>query len=586
MAEQFFYHPNTDLKGVALTLWNSEVLLPTWYQADGWFVSGSTLVDTSLSGVPGSGFVAAFPGTSADAWAVQFSGSFINFAANQAVTSYAAPSGAIFGGGCLVSGAPYAVDSTSGTLYAVVSGAVHAVSGAFGSTPARALGLNGSTLYTLLPSVSGVGSMALSGPLTGTSGFVAAPFDMVASLAVSGTNIAVGGWNNVSFASGYAGLAIEPGTNLELLAVRSAALDIYTTTGNSAWTLNQTISGLGNGSSVAWSPDDRFGFTTEPTSGVVRVFTNTVGVLALTQTLAAPNANVVAITTDSQNGLVAETAGNLLAALSVSGSVWSIGSTVSIPKPSALLALGATSMAAGYASGIAYLSLVVSTWSVSSSATLGFLPLSLAVDAAGIIYAAGTIGASGAVAAVSGTTVISSGTWAGTGTDIFYEQGQIVVLDPTNNLARVWGSVSGVLSAQSTRSIASGAQAIAGAGVDVFISGAASTSQYLFGGPYELKHQRAGQVSVYNGSIWNSFALGVTGIPEAITWSPSGHVTIVTLQNNQVTITSGATLVSSGVIPQAAGQAQSVPLGISSLLWVGSSLYASTGMNDALIQVA
>ncbi len=106
----FYYHPNTDLKAETLTLWNSAVLLPTWYIADGWYLNGTTLVDTSLSGVTGSGFAASFPGSGTDAWAIQESGSFVHLLANQSKTLFAAPSGAIFAGGCLVSGSPYAID--------------------------------------------------------------------------------------------------------------------------------------------------------------------------------------------------------------------------------------------------------------------------------------------------------------------------------------------------------------------------------------------------------------------------------------------------------------------------------------------
>ncbi len=170
----------------------------------------------------------------------------------------------------------------------------------------------------------------------------------LACLAVSGTNIAVGGWNDVSFASGYTGLAIEPNIGLELLGVRTGALDIYTTAGSSSiWSLAQTVTGVGSGVSVAWSPDDRFAFTSEPTSGVVRVYTNTVGVLALSQSLAAAGAAAVGITIDSANGLVSRTASNLLQALSVTGSTWSLGTTVALAAPTPLLPLGATSISNG-----------------------------------------------------------------------------------------------------------------------------------------------------------------------------------------------------------------------------------------------
>jgi hypothetical protein len=590
MAQAIFPNPDNSLQAQSVRLYNGAPLLATWSHGSAWLLSSGALVQTPVSGVvSGIGFVGSASDGSSGQWLAQYTGTLVHFTSGGALSILTAPTSGLFTGCAFASGQTraYAIDTT-GVIWVAGAASAAAVTPALGITPpARFLTSNGTTLYTLVPAQSGVATLALSSSGTGTSGFVAAPFAGLGCLAASGSLLAVGGWTHAAYGSGYVSLAMEPSANL-LLGVQTSAgrLVSYARAGNGTWAQSQTISGIGSPVHVAWAPSNVYAFTADTASGVVRVFTNTVNVLAQTGTLSIANANATAITTDSQHGLVAQKTSNQLTALGFTGSAWATSGTVALAAPTCVVATGALTAVAGFASGIAYLQSVAGVWSMTASAALPFAPSSLALDPnSAAIYASATSGASGFAYAVSGTTLTSSQSWTGSGNSIFFDQGQIAVLDGTNALARVFGVVAGALVAETTTSAPTGATSWGTSSTDFFAAGTSDLWQFEYNAPYTLRRTRLGQVSIYNGTTWASASFGATGIPVAVTWDSNGNVTAVMLQNLLYTVSGTGTIVSGATIPQFNGQPQTVPLGISGLLWVGSSLYASTVLNDSLIQV-
>jgi hypothetical protein len=133
--------------------------------------------------------------------------------------------------------------------------------------------------------------------------------------------------------------------------------------------------------------------------------------------------------------------------------------------------------------------------------------------------------------------------------------------------------------------MASGVQTLAFSSTTLFASMATATNEYNFTSPFHVSPVRSGVVSIYASSSWSSAQLKVGQQPTAVSWNPSGNVSVVTLQNEFYTINVTGGIVASGVVAQFAGQAQSTPIGMSYLWWLGANLYSATSMNDSLVQL-
>ena len=579
-----------DYKSIALASFTpGNLLLSTWYSPNALYFNNSGLFhETPVSGLSGVGFSASCADSAYGVYMATRDHTRITYlSSGLAVTQYAAPSGITFTGAVFASGYTYFVDSV-GVLTSMVSGTPTALIAGYGAaTPAQGLAAIGNTLYTIEAASSAVGTFTLATQLTGTSGTIAAPMTVPACLATSG-QLAVGGWNYTSFASGYSAIALEPATDLLLVGVASGTgtMGVYTGAGSGIWTLTQTITGVGRATNVVWSGNDQFVFAANPTSGQVAVFTNSFGTLARTGTLTVTGATATAIMPGSATGLVAQGSLNEITGIAFTGATWITANTLPLTNAMCVVGLTSTTAIAGKASGFANLQLAAGLWTITSSGTLPFTPTKLAVDPYGIVYAVGTSGSSGVVANIAGTTMLSSGSWAGTGIDLFYQQGQIAVLDSVNSLVRMFGVVNNTLVAQAQTAITpSGATGFANdRGLDTFIAGASETRQYYFDGPYQLVRQRSGVVSIYTGSAWNSAILGPSGIPTALAWSGSG-LSAVTLQNHMYTINTSGVVTAVTQINQAAPQLQSAPFGLSNMKWLGSNLFSTTILNDSIVQV-
>lgn len=591
MAANIFEDPDFSLKAQSLAPYSGTIFLPVWADVDAWYLSGSSLAQTPLSGVAldtKDGFAQAAGDGASGVWLTQFYDQLVHFPLSGAITPYRMPTSGVLTGGIYNSTETsfYASDSLGQLWVAPSSGT--AVTPTFG-TLAKFLGTSGTKLYTLLPTVSGLGVLTLSSSAAGTSAVTLPGFADMICLAVSGTNVAVGGSTKVALGSGYTAVAMDPASGIYMTGVQSGTgtLVLYTSQGSGIYTETQTIATTGKPQDVAWAPDDVYAFTSDSTNGLLNVYLNTVGTLSHTQAITIAGATRTAIGPDNLRGLVSQAASNQVTALGFNASTWAVSGTVTgLASAGPIVFTGPLAASVGIASGISNLTSIGNVWSKASSGALPFLPTGLATDPFSTsIYACGSAGGSGYAAIVNGTTLASSAAWTGSADALLYTQGQLAVLDRTSTLIRVFGVVAGSLVAE----VASETPPTSGTSMTqslsaVFIAGS-DLYEYQYHAPYELRRSRSGAVGIYNGSTWATCSIGITGVPTAVAWDSNGNVSVATQQNALFTVASSGTLVSGAIIPQYNGQPQSVPLGISSLMYSGSALYASTALIDALLQV-
>ncbi len=582
---------SVDLKSVAVALWgDNNALFATWYFADAWYSTPiGNLGMTPVSGVGGVGFNAACTDASGGVYmATRDHSLVVHLTSGAAAQTYSGGTGITFTGAAMASGYPYFVDAV-GRISTLVAGAITPLSSGFSgaATPTWGLQASGNTLYTLFTAETfEVGTFTLATQTTGASAVLAVNGVRNGTcMAVSGA-IAVGGWNHSIYSPAPTSIALEPGTEGLLLAVAPASgLTVYRNAPGT-WPVSQSSSGIGAPQHIAWAPNDEFAFASDSTNGTVRVFTNTFAVMASSQLLTAAGALQATILTDSLNGLVALGTGNAVSGLTFSGSSWAVSGGVVLPNPRCVAPLSASTAVAGYASGVAYLKLAAGIWSVTASAALPYAPIAVTSDQVGNIYAIGTAAGSGQLSALTGTAVTSSGVWVGSGVDLYYARSQLLALDAASNLIRPFAITAGILAAQATTTSFASGRAFAGTGdqgYNIFVAGASAMQQYHFEAPYTLQQARVGVVSIYNGGSWATASTSGS-IPMSMAWSGAALLA-ATLDNLLLTFNASGVQTASGIIVQPSPQPQSVPRGISSMLWIGSALWGATSLNDSLVRI-
>jgi hypothetical protein len=448
--------------------------------------------------------------------------------------------------------------------------------------------------YTLLPNSNMYATM--------TSGFV------IASAAISGmttpavfaiigtTALGIGGWTPVAPLSGASVFGVDPTAATIMLGVGYGHAAIWTSTtgATDAWSQTTALTGLpGDLSGVAWTPNGVQALCTSPSSGLVDVLGYSGGVLSLAQALPVSGSPTRAcVTPDGGYALVPCTSLNAVVPLTVSGGVWSVsGAVVSgIPGAAAALTLGTGSAVIAGSSGLTFLTQGGGgAWSITATGSvLNTAPYLLAVDPFGLIYAAGAAG----FVVCSGTTVLSSAGLPATPTSMTVTQGRVVFVFSSSTSMAVFGQTSALNWSQlyAITGLASGtAPGVGVAGTTLFMGSSGGTLLYCFSGsPYQPQRVQTGVFSRLNvtTSGWTTTQLGVGHLPSAIAYDTSNQFRVATSDNMFWTFNSSGTLVSSGVINTYAGQVSGTPLGISSLVTSGLSVYAATSMAGTFGQVA
>ena len=479
---------------------------------------------------------------------------------------------------------------TSGAYSVAANGSVYgysgtAASGTFGS-PAWFAASSGTTLCSLLPALSGVGTFNMA---TAATGLIALPSGLASPSALtfsSGGLLAVAGWTAAPLLSGAAAGAAYPLSVAQMLTVGSGAARLWSASAYAdAWSLSGTLSGLANLNAVAWRPDGAQALATSLVSGAVQALTYSVGALSLAQTLTVSGANSIVVAGDSLHALVCQSGQSQATPLLFGAGVWATGTAVTgLAGIVGAVASGASGACVAYASGLASVTLSGSAWTKGATIALPFVPTAVAADAFGQFYAAG----SGAIAQVAGNAVVASGTWAGgAATSIVVNQGRIEIAVPSDGVIRTFGLAgSALLSGMATQAIGATTSGMALGGATLFTFASSGTALFGFSGtPFALTTPQYGAAGVYSGGAWSVYTFGAGHTPSALCFDASGKLQVATVQNTWWTLTSGAVFSASGVVPQYAGQAQSVPLGTAGLLSSGGHLYAATSLPGVLVEI-
>lgn len=582
-------------QSVSLVPWKSDSLLSAMWPSRSAFEFVASQSGVSVSGVAvphaaqRPGYVGAVPDGSGNAWLLGYSGPITFLPATGAAQSFALPSGAsgeIFAGAAYCGSAPY-FGATSGNLYTNSAGSIVEVSGGFGELT-RGLSSDGTKVYGLLPGVSGashLGVLTLSSPTSGTVTKVSSPIPYLSALAASTSGVALGGWKVSTLASGASSLVL--GSSGLAAIANTSANSIHLMTGaDPAWSFAAPVSGTGAPVDMAWSPAVTQLLVTDPTNGKVEVFTLTTGVLVSSQILTVADASRIGMTPTTGVALVTQPTSSQIGILTNTANVWSDTAAVTGVTATAIAILSDTEAVVGSPSGVTWLGFVNDVWQVEQAVSgLGFTASALATDGNGTIFATGTAGVSGMLTAVTKSGIAAHTSWAGSGNAIFYRQGQIAVSDSANSVIRTFGPIGASLVQNSTTAAApSGTHYIGQTGVSIWLCGSASVAQTRFTAPYRLVPYVNGQVSIYNGSSFSTVDLGVEHQPSALTWGPSG-VWAATIQDDLFVIDASADiLVQQTVLPQLP-QPAGTPLGMSSLLFHDSGLFAASSLNNGLISL-
>lgn len=566
---------NDAARAPAAALASGGIVLPSWVDGSFFQFGGTFGAVTTLT-------PAIYPGASSIAQGASGDISFVNYVGplvhvlGRTVTKRAMPSGAVYTGIAVAASAPYVVTSSGALLNS--TGA--AVGPGLGLAPAWELA-GTSTLYTLLAAQNELGVFTASTGATGTLA-LPAPLATPYCVAVSGSLVGVGGTAASTLVSGagLTALAQNPANTSLLLGVKNGTAIIWLSPGTNLWPVSTSLSGIGAATAVAWTPSGVQALVSAGNS--VEVLGYSAGVLSLAQTLSVSGAGQLFAASTGTDAIVVQPGLNQATTLTAAGATWSLATTVTgLSGAGPLVALSGTKVAIGVTGNVQIVNLAGGVWSLGAMIPLAFTSTSLAVDPQGALYAVGA----GSLAVISGTTVTGTGTWSGSASGAFATANQLVVLDPSINAGRVFGSDNGPTWTQRTTVAIPAAFTGAGrAGQTFFIAGSGAAQLYNFAAPYELKAVPVGSAGIYNGTAWTTAVLPVGQVPSAAAFDPAGNLLVSTVQNNLYEMTPGGVLTVS-TIAQYAGQTQDVPLGVSSLVVSGALLYAATSMPGVLVQV-
>ena len=582
-----YSNPLTSIRSLQAVPNASGLSLPTWLfnSAFQFENAASGIVSTTFSGTSEFGSAAAFGASGGGAFAALF-GMSLNLitAAGGVSTAAPAPSGlGLFNGMADVAGTPFAING-SGQVFKFLSTAWAQI-GTMAATSFGLIANSTPTLYTLQTAQTRLGTMTAGG----VSGSLTTPMTYPTIIAASsGVDIAVGGWNTTTLASGFTAIAADP-SNSTIFAgshLSTSGISVWTQNASGTFAETQFVSGVGQNVSLAWSANGAFVMGADTTNNAVHVLTSTFGTLALSQTLTVTGAAAVAIALDSQHALVCQPGSNLITPLGFNGSTWATsGSTITIGNPKSVLALSTTQMLVGCTSGLATLTFsIVSGWNITSVVSgLGFVPSALAVDPNGSgIAATATSGTSGYVY-YNG----ASGVFAGSASGVVVQQGQILTADPINSLYRIFANIGGMITQQASGVGLTDISLVANVGNFLFEANTTASQQLQWSAPYVLAATKTGMVSVYNGSTFSSFTLGAGQVPTAMAFDSSGNLAVATLANT-LTVFSPTTsaALQQGPIPIFLGQIQTTPYGFSSLTWASGMVWATSSLNESIAAIS
>jgi hypothetical protein len=434
MAQYYRPQGRNTARSVALTPWAQGLLLTTWPGPAAWNFAGSGL-DPVVPPAPPYltfGFSAAAHDGSGDAILAGYFGGAIRIAANSVRTNYQYPADAFFSGVAYVGSQPYFLQTT-GDIYTLSGSSLIQMSGSFGEE-AAALSTDGTKLYATLPDSQQLGILTFTGLASGTVTKVGTPMEVPAMVAASASGVAVGGWDRAILASGATAMSTD-GQGRLIAAIASGTGTLMLLEGPGPdWQIIQVITGLSTPIDVIWTSADQQVMVSESTR--VHLYDLGVDVLTPGQTITLSGPTALAPIPGGHTVLACLTAANTVQVLRNTLNVWSADESFTVSNsPNFIADISDTQMVCAYApggtgGGLVWMHEVSGTWSVQSTLTgLGYTVSGLTVDTSGNVYTCGTNGGNGGLSVSQPSGIFAGTLYAGRADAVFWEQGQIAVID-------------------------------------------------------------------------------------------------------------------------------------------------------------
>lgn len=596
MATLFLWTAPQSLEhAVTFSPWSDKLLVPSALSpvAYSYTAGASGLVGQPIATVAGmkGGFAGSVEDASQGVWLVGYNGDISYLGPTGTSQAYPIPTGSsgdIFVGAVVCDSFPYFV-AYGGDIFTVEGSTVTPVSPGFGEM-VSSVSSDQSHLYAVLPISANLATYTFSDQDSGSFTTSKVPMTNPAFVSAAPSNyIAVGGSSPSVIPQGAVAFQQSPFSPNIAAAVNATTNSVYLLLGPEPdWSINNTVSGTGTPVDLAWASSGEQVLTADTTHDLIGVFNLVAGVLVENQMLAVSGVTHIVATSDGMTAFAMQPDDNQVSVLTNTANTWAVSSTVSITGANSALGLSNTEFAIGALDQITWIQQANNGWVVTADVTgLAFTPNSLATDGAGIVFAAGDDGSTGYLVAVNQDEILATASWTGTSKAVAYDQAQIAVADAANSTIRVFAYEGGSLVQKSTTVAPAGVRALGSTEPSLWACSVSGMWQLVFTGPFELVSQPLGVFAIHSAaSGWVSGSTGVLNQPTAGAWDVSGTVWIATGKDELIRYAPDVTQISGAIQLAPFGANNSVPIGISYMLWWQNGLFAVSSLNSSLMEVS
>ena len=419
------------------------------------------------------------------------------------------------------------------------------------------------------------------------------PIPSAATTSAAVTGVAVCGWAYATIASGATCVVQSPMTPTTAAVVYTGNKVGVITGTDPYWTVGAVLSSVTGAKVGAWTPSGTQLLVGGTGSTYVLLLSS--GSFSIAQTFSGVT-GVTALATTSDGAAALAVAGTTAYGFADSAGVWSTAGTVTLGSSGvAVVMLSPTEAAIPCTNGTIYiLARSGTTWSVSTSYTTSFSAIASAVldPVTANLVVVGVASGSGSIQILAPTTGVSAGSasWTGNAVSVAAVNRQYVVLDTTSSLVRFFPAIPTLLSRGGTQAPPSGTASVWGLTASLWMLSATAATPAWSPVPFAYQVVKSGVVALYVGGAWGTaYVLGPGHDPSAVAWNAAGtEVDVVTVQNDfyRFSVSGNAlSLSSQAVVGDYTGQLSGVTMGMSSALWVGSHLYATTADSGVFVQL-
>ncbi len=498
------------------------------------------------------------------------------------ILNYTAASGTFFNGTAIA--ATNYFNSWGGDVYQISGSQL--VSGAYFASGVVGLQTDSTNLYSIQAPQNNLAVYSLT---SDTASYTQPPVSNILHImneSASASGVAVVGTAETPLRSyGAYNISLSPNGDF-ITFVNPANNTVNLATGpDPSWQVINTLAASGTAKWVAWDSTSTQVLTTDSSAAVVYDVANSALSVAQTISLSVSGYTQIVGSPVVDFAFMCNPVANQIQILGYSGGTWTTSGTISLTAPNSLYVVNSRQVGVTVSGGYTFLNYSTSRWNVATVTSLSYTPVSMTSDTNNVLYFCGNLGSSGYLSVVANNTTYTV-SFTGSADQVYVQQGQIVILDKTNQQLRYYGFVSDQVLFQSTQDLPAVWNRISHSGLTIFGCTNSSIYQYYNSKPFTFAAVPYSWVTTYSGGSWGTVYTQKIGfeIPTCVTYKSDGSIWFATTANNLYTLVSGA--VSSSTITNYQNNTYTQPIGISDLMWYSDGhLYATTSMNSALLQL-